>query len=150
MLDLTKCESMSGYLVKKLDLFTKKSPIFDVRVEANFILHSHFEFKANTYEMVLRDPKLGQLAKMTYLISELIDVATHDSRVYLLKQNKTVDVFKLDENAGIGYERTINVATMCRHAVCAPCCSCFWTTPTSFEMEFKVTKDLNTSLFKNI
>lgn len=129
---------MVGYLVKKIDLFTKKSPVFDMRVENNYILNSEYEFKASTYEMVLRDEKLSQLGKMPYLISEVIDVATDNSLVYLLKQNKTIDVFRLDENVGIEFQRTINVATMCRRAVCAPCCSCFWTTPTSFEMEFKV------------
>lgn len=131
---------MLGYVVKKHDLFTRKSRIFDMRITDGFIINSEFDFKTSSFEMALRDERLSLIAKMPYMITDVIDVATDELRLYLLRQNKTVDVYRVSDQNGMSHERTINIATMCRRNVCAPCCSCFWTTPTSLDMEFKVRK----------
>jgi hypothetical protein len=125
-------------MVKKHDLFTKKSPILDTLTIEDYILNSEFDFKLNSYEIVLRDQNLNQIGRLPYMITDTIDIAVDSLKLYLLRQNKTVDVYRLAENGGMAFLRTINIATMCRRNACAPCCSCFWTTPASFEMEFKV------------
>lgn len=135
------CKSIIGYIVKKIDLYTKKSPIFDIVVQDDYIINSEFNFKTNSYQLACRDFNLSLLAKMSYTITDTLDVAVDPTStlLYLLKHTKTVDVYRLiTEKSTFELVRTINIATMCRRKVCSPCCACFWTTPASFDMEFKV------------